>query len=177
MPHIDAHGTPLEEITMPRTPVILLALAAILSSPPALCEDHDPYDKAIETYGCGDYVKAFNLFMPLAMQGLAVAEYQIGMMTEQGQGTMQDMLKAYEWYTKAAEKGVADAYYALGQLYSKGEVVTRDPPQAHALFELATKGGNKVARDWLKMEAARLDDAGLAKSREYAQQWLARAKN
>lgn len=154
----------------------VLALASVLITQPAWAETHDPYDKAIETYGCGDYVKAFNLFMPLAAQGMAVAEYQIGMMTEQGQGTVQDMLKALEWYTKAAEKGVADAYYALGQLYSKGEVVARDAAQAHALFDLATQGGNKVAKDWLKMEAARLDDAGLAKSREYVQQWLAKVR-
>lgn len=157
--------------------ICILALAAALAAPLATANENDPYSKAIETYGCGDYPKAFSLFMPLAQQGMAVAEYQIGLMTEQGQGTAANMSRAFEWYTKAAEKGVADAYYALGQLYSKGEVVAKDPAQAHALFDLAVKGGNKVAKDWLRMEAERLDAIGLAKSREYAQQWLARTKN
>lgn len=160
---------------MLRTSLLLIALSAALAAPVASASE-DPYDKAIETYGCGDYPKAFSMFMPMAKQGMAIAEYQIGLMTEQGQGTAQDMAKAFEWYTKAAEKGIADAYYALGQMYSKGQVVAKDPAQAHALFDLAVKGGNKVAKDWLKMETERLDASGLAKSRQYVAQWQAKVQ-
>lgn len=156
---------------MTRTiPTALLACACLLAGAPA-AGGEDPYDKAIHTYGCADYPKAYGLFMPLAEGGMAIAQFQIGMMTEQGQGTEPDLKRAFDWYMKAARQGVSDAYFALGQIYSRGEIVPRDSVQAYAWFDLAVRGGQKVAADWLRMEGGRMTPGDIAKARELAAAW------
>lgn len=150
-----------------------LLLFAWAAAAPA--DDETPYDKAIHTYGCADYPKAYKEFMPLAQSGMAIAQYQIGMMTEQGQGTAPDLKAAYDWYLKAAQQGMADAYFALGQIYSKGEVVAKDSVQAYAWFDLAVRGGQKVAGDWLRLEGEKMTPAMIAQAQLLADSWKRQA--
>ena len=134
------------------------------------------YDKAVHVYGCADYPKAFNLFKPLAEQGDALAQFQVGMMIEQGQGADVDMNAAYQWYLKAAEQGMADAYFALGQLYSRGLAVTQDSVQAYAWFDLAVRGGHAVAGDWLNMQANKMMPDQIQAAQNVASDWLNKLK-
>ncbi len=136
--------------------------------------DKDPYDEAMHVYGCADYPKAFRLFVPLAEQGNSLAQFQVGMMTEQGQGTDPDMRQAFDWYMKAAMQGMADAYFALGQMFSRGEVVSKDPVQAYAWFDLAQRAGHAVAGDWLRLEKARLTAADFPRAEEIIRAWQAK---
>lgn len=149
---------------------LIVLLGALLCSAMARA-DEDPYSAALHVYGCADYPKAFNLFRPLADQGMALAQYQIGLMTEQGQGTEPNLAHAFPWYMKAAEQGVVDAYFALGQLYSRGVAVTRDKVQAYAWFDRAMKGGNAVAGDWLRDEAKKMTPEEIAEAQRIAGEW------
>jgi TPR repeat protein len=133
--------------------------------------DKTPYEDALHVYGCADYPKALKLFLPLAESGDRLAQFQVGMMIEQGQGADPSLSQAYEWYLKAAKQGVADAYFALGQIFSRGEVVPKDPVQAYAWFDLATKAGHAVAGDWLKMEAKRVTPEELPKAMNFVTEW------
>ena len=153
---------------------IPLLLAAVLLSPVVQAEDD--YDKALHVYGCADYPKAFSLFKPLAEQGMALAQYQIGLMTEQGQGADPDVKQAFPWYMKAAQQGVADAYFALGQIYSRGEAVPKDKVQAYAWFALAHRGGNAVAGDWLRDEAKGMTAEQIAQGEKRAEAWKSTGK-
>lgn len=134
------------------------------------------YDKAVHVYGCADYPKAFNLFKPLAEQGDALAQFQVGMMIEQGQGAEVDFASAYQWYMKAAEQGMADAYFALGQLYARGLAVAQDPVQAYAWFDLAVRDGHAVAGDWLNMQANKLANDQILAGQRIADAWLQKRK-
>ena len=136
----------------------------------------DDYDKAVHVYGCADYPKAFNLFKPLAEKGDALSQFQVGMMTEQGQGTEASFENAYPWYKKAAEQGMADAYFALGQLYSRGLAVPQDAVQAYAWFDLAVRGGHAVAGDWLNMQANKMMPDQVEQARRVADGWLQKIK-
>ena len=49
-----------------------------------------------------------------AEQGDASAQYNLGVMYENGHGVEQDDEQAVFWYRKAAEQGYADAQYNLG---------------------------------------------------------------
>lgn len=134
------------------------------------------YDKAVHVYGCADYPKAYKLFMPLAENGDALSQFQVGMMTEQGQGTEPSYENAYVWYKKAAEQGMTDAYFALGQLYSRGLAVPQDSVQAYAWFDLAVRGGHAVAGDWLNMQANKMMPDQIAQARQVADGWLQKIK-
>ena len=52
-----------------------------------------------------------------AKQGDAVAQYNLGVCYDDGEGVEQDKQKAVEWYTKAAEQGLAEAQCDLGLCY------------------------------------------------------------
>ena len=54
----------------------------------------------------GDYVTALREWTPLAEQGDASAQYNLGVMYGNGQGVPQDYKAALEWYTLAAEQGM-----------------------------------------------------------------------
>jgi uncharacterized protein len=151
----------------------LLVMGLVFSLSAAAESD---YDKAVYVYGCADYPKAFNLFKPLAENGNALAQFQVGMMIEQGQGADVDLEQAYRWYMKAAEQGVADAYFALGQLYARGLSVAQDPVKAYAWFDLAVRDGHAVAGDWLNMQADKLAGDQIVAAQRLAESWLQQLK-
>ncbi len=153
--------------------IAALALAMAMTNGPALAEE-DPFDKAIHAYGCADYPKAFAMIIPLAESGHALAQYQMALMLEQGQGTAANLAEAYKWYGKAAAQGVADPYFALGQMYTRGVVVPQDDIQAFAAFDVAARLGYAVAGDWRGMVANRLTDEQMARAQKAATELLAR---
>ena len=63
-----------------------------------------------------DYIKAVEWYQRAAEQGVADAQYNLGVMYYNGQGVKQDYIKAVEWYQKAAEQGHAEAQFNLDRL-------------------------------------------------------------
>ena len=52
-----------------------------------------------------DYKTAHQLFLKLAEQGVAKAQYNLGLMYAKGNGVVKDDSKAIKWWTLAAEQG------------------------------------------------------------------------
>jgi len=52
--------------------------------------------------------------MKAAEQGDAMAQFNLGVMYDEGQGVARDDAKAVEWYTKAAEQGDSRAKFNFG---------------------------------------------------------------
>ena len=71
----------------------------------------------------GDYATALQVLRPLAKQGDAPAQYNLGTMYRNGQGVPQDYTKAANWYRKAAEQGLSTAQKTLAVLYHNGQGV------------------------------------------------------
>ena len=65
---------------------IILAFLVMLSSPVAAQD----YDKGLAAYINEDYATAFKEWKPLADQGLAIAQLNLGVMYTNGWGVMQD---------------------------------------------------------------------------------------
>lgn len=63
-----------------------------------------------------DYATALKEFLPLARQGNAVAQYNLGKMYLQGRGVAQDYKEAVRWLRLAAEQGDMGAQADLGAL-------------------------------------------------------------
>ncbi|WP_277600823.1 tetratricopeptide repeat protein [Eikenella corrodens] len=64
-----------------------------------------------------DNASDFRQTLHLAEQGNADAQYNLGVMYDNGQGVRQDYAEAARWYRKAAEQGYAKAQYNLGSMY------------------------------------------------------------
>ena len=74
---------------------------------------------------------------PLAEQGNATAQNNLGVMYAKGQGLPQNFAQAVVWYRKAADQGDAGAQFNLGGMYEDGQGVPKDYAQAHMWFSLA----------------------------------------
>ena len=57
-----------------------------------------PLEDAEAAYDRGDYATALQLYTPLAAQGNAAAQNNLGWMYENGQGVPKDYDEAVKWY-------------------------------------------------------------------------------
>jgi uncharacterized protein len=73
-------------------------------------------EDAVAAYRRSDYATAFQVYHSLADQGLAVAQFNLGLMYANGQGVSKDETEAMKWYRLAADQGRSDAQYQLGHL-------------------------------------------------------------
>ena len=88
-----------------------------------------------------DYATALKLLRPLAEQGNASAQSNLGWMYESGHGVTKDDKEAIRWYRLAADQGDADAQFNLGTMYGKGHGVTQDYKEAIRWYRLAADQG------------------------------------
>jgi uncharacterized protein len=97
-------------------------------------------------YNRGDYGTALKLFRPLAEQGNADAQNNLGWVYEQGSGVKQDFKEAMKWYRLAAEQGSARAEYSLGVLYYNGRGVPKSLQDAIKWYQMAATQGDPKAQ-------------------------------
>ena len=98
-------------------------------------------DDAMAADARGDYQTEINILKPRAEQGLASAQYNLGVMYAQGQGVAQDYKTAAKWYSLAADQGDVDAQYNLGLMYDNGQGVAQDYKAAVKWYTLAAQQG------------------------------------
>jgi len=104
-------------------------------------------ENGVKAYQEGNYVQAIELLRPLADQGNAGAQYNLGMMYDKGKGITQDYKEAVKWYRLAAEQGYATAQNNLGVMYVMGKGVTQDYVRARMWFNLAARKGDEDAKE------------------------------
>ena len=117
---------------------VLLAVWVSLIAVPASAGS---LDDAARAHQSGDYKKAFKLYKPLAGQGIAIAQYNLGSMYDKGQGVTRDYAEAIKWYRKAADQGLAEAQYNLGYMYYQGQGVSKDPAASAKWYGKAAEQG------------------------------------
>jgi len=93
-----------------------------------------------------DYKTAHRLWLPLAEQGDASAQYNLGQMYYQGKGVPQDYKEAVKWYRLSAEQGFAMAQYNLGVTYHFGQGVPQDYKEAVKWYRLSAEQGDALAQ-------------------------------
>jgi len=103
-----------------------------------------------QSYLKGDYQAAFEEWLPLAELGDVEAQYNLGVMYDEGTSVAQDLGKAAEWYRRAAEQGFVDAQANLGMMYYQGQGVSCDHEQAAHWLQLAADNGDTEAREILR---------------------------
>ena len=103
--------------------------------------------KGWDAYRSEDYATALREWEPLAKQGDAFAQFNLGVMYRLGQGVPQNDSTAVKWYTPAAKQGNVHAQYNLGVMYEKGQGVIQDNTYAHIWWNFAASKGDKEARN------------------------------
>ena len=121
----------------------------------------------------GDYAAALVILKPLATQGNAVAQGNLGWMYELGHGVPQDYAQAVMWYRKAATQGDAEAQDNLGLIYQNGQGVLQDYAQAAAWYRKAAIQGDVGAQTSLGLMYT--DGQGVPKDYAQAVAWFRKA--
>ena len=94
-----------------------------------------------------DAEQVFAACRRLAREGDAVAQFNLGVMYQNGQGAPRDLSEAARWFRKAADQGYVDAEFNLGILLSGGQGVPRDYVQAYMWFSLAAQRDDASAEN------------------------------
>lgn len=112
--------------------------------------DHKDHKKGSQSPSCdeaGDRAAAaIKEIRPLAANGDANAQYEMGFMYDRGNGVPQDFKEAASWYSKAAEQGNASAQFYLGQMYDLGKGVAQDYKEAAMWYRKAAEQGVTMAQ-------------------------------
>ncbi len=128
-------------MTTPKATCAGIALIAALYTGVILgltaCTDEADFNAGVAAYNRGDYATALREWRPLAKQGHAKAQYNLGFMYALGRDVPQDYAEAVGWYRKAAAQGYAEAQNVLGFMYGEGQGVPQDYVQAHMWLNIA----------------------------------------
>jgi len=87
------------------------------------------------------YASAYRSFKPLAEQGAAEAQNNLGFLFQNGFGVRRNYNTAIQWYQRAADQGLAEAEHNLGVLNYRGHGVAQSYSVARRWFNRAAKKG------------------------------------
>ncbi|MFT5448247.1 MAG: TPR repeat protein [Gammaproteobacteria bacterium] len=118
----------------------------------------------------GDYANAMREWRPLAEQGNAKAQHNLGWIFANGKGVPQNNNEAIKWYRLAAEQGNAGAQYNLALMYYEGHGVPANYAEAVKWFRLAAEQGDADAQN--NLATAYLNGKGVPEDYVHSYAWL-----
>jgi len=104
-----------------------------------------PLDEARAAFKRHDYRTVVRIVRPLASQGNAQAQYELGAAYSLGMGVPHDDTMAAYWYKKAAEQDISAAQSNIGVMYAHGRGVVRDDHLALFWLRKAAERGSPQA--------------------------------
>lgn len=148
---------------------LILAVVLVSLAVPA----NAGFDEGQTAFDRGDFAAALKEWRPLAEQGDARAQNELGKMYWEGQGTSRDEVEAVKWWRKAAHQGYARAQYNLGLAFKNGRGVTKDLAEAVKWYRRAADQGRPLAQYNLGFMYA--EGEGVAKDEAEAVKWWIKA--
>jgi len=113
---------------------------------PASTATRAAFEAATAARARGDYAKAATLYRRAADDGMADAQFYLGLMHANGQGVSQDLAEAVKWYRRAGDQGVASAQFNLGLMFQTGEQIPQDYAEAVRWLRPAAEQGHATAQ-------------------------------
>ena len=145
------------------------AALLLATATPAWADNTTQFEQAMAAYNAGNYKQAFHLLQPLAQQGDAMAQNNLGAMYHNGQGVAKNDKQAVAWFQKAANHGDAAGQHNLGEMYEKGQGIAQNYQQALAWYQKAANQG--VAQAQNNLGAMYANGLGVAKNYQQAKAW------
>lgn len=134
------------------------------------------YEQGAAAQAAGDFARARQIWMPLALRGEAPAQYSLGRLYEKGLGTDRNYDEALRWYRRAAEQNHADAQYRVAVAYAFGAGgVSKDETQAAKWLQRAAENGHVKSQKMLA-RAYQTGELGIRPDAKKAEYWNARAQ-
>lgn len=142
----------------------LLGGALIASVPMVAAPALADVKAGVDAWQQGDYAKAVAQWRPLAQNGDADAQFNLGQAYKLGRGVPADLPQAADWYRRAAAQGHLHAEDNLGLvMFQQGDRTTAMPylqraamrgePRAQYLVGTALFNGDLLAKDWVRAYA------------------------
>jgi uncharacterized protein len=119
------------------------ALAVSFTAAPVAA---DPLQDGEAAYNRGDYATALRLYLHLAEQGDASAEYEVGRIYANGNGVPRSTAEALEWFRLAADQGDSGAQDMVGTSYVNGEGVPKNYAEAVKWFRRSADQGDAIGQ-------------------------------
>ena len=110
------------------------------------CASSPAYHKGLAAAENEDYSTAVALWIPLAEEGDARAQFKLGELYHEGLGVNPDISMAIQWYLLAAEQGDTEAQNNLGIIYDDGDEVRANFRTAMKWYRLAAEQGDPGAQ-------------------------------
>lgn len=129
-----------------------------------------PLEDGMVAYQEKDYLKAIQVWRPLAQAGDAAAQYRLGVMYAEGRGVAPNDAEAALWFERAAEQGEPMAQYNLGASYAGGTGVRKDMAAAAKWFRRAADQGVALAQ--LNLGLLYANGAGVPQDNVEALKWI-----
>lgn len=160
--------------TLVRTIALALGCSAVVGLSGVALAD---VRAGVAAWEAGDYARAIAEWRPLAIQGDADAQFNLGQAYKLGRGVTQDLAQAAEWFRQAANQGHLQGEDNLGlvlyELSRKDEALpwlersaSRGEPRAQYVLAAELFNGERISRDWPRAYALmkRASDAGLQRA-------------
>lgn len=103
-----------------------------------------------------------------AEQGVADAQYKLGVMYAFGRGVPKNDIEAMKWYRLAAQQGIAIAQYNLGNMYGFGRGVPENDIIAYAWWSMAAAQGHESASNNKGIVSKKMTRQQIAEAQAYA---------
>jgi TPR repeat protein len=145
--------------------VVVLALAGLAPSAAA------DLNAGLAAYESGDFETAYEEWLPLAEEGNAAAQYNLGLLFRYGKGRPVDLEVAADWCLKAADAGFVPAQYEMAKMYEEGEGVRKNVVQAHKYYKLAAEQRYKDAKKRKKKLAKTMTSTEIAHAEMWLREW------
>lgn len=104
----------------------------------------------------------------LAKQGFVLAQYNLGLMYDTGDGVPENHAEAVKWFRLAADQGVARAQASLGLMYVNGDGVPQNNVRAYVWWSVAAAQGNEDGRSNRDIMSGMLTPILLGQAQEIA---------
>lgn len=155
---------------MRRSALVLALVFAVCGGPLRA----DSFEDGLTAFRAGEPGRAHDIWLPLAGQGDAAAQYSLGKLFEHGEGPIpQDLTKAVYWYRSAAQQGLPAAQNNLALMYAQGRGVPGDLNSAIELWRAAAKQNYPWAQ--YNLGLAYFRGQGVPIDQHEAAQWFRRA--
>lgn len=130
-------------------------------------------NKGLEEYDNQNYTKAVEFFRKASEQGLAQAQFNLGLCYDKGLGVIKDISEAVNWYSKSAYQGFADAQFNMGNCYFNGHGVNKDIKKAIFWYEKAAQQG--LAQAQFNLGLCFFNGIGVSRDYSQAVYWYEKA--
>ena len=150
------------------TATICLTFAVLLGS--AGVSASADLNKGLSAFKRGDFITALREWKPLAEQGNSLAQYNVGLIYNNGNGIPRDAITAAEWFRLAADQGDVRAQYMLGVMYARGDGVSKDLKTSVKWFKTSAEQGFPLAQ--YNLAFSFYDGSGIARDLVSAYMWF-----